>query len=59
VRDSHRWPGSSAAAGPRLLGGGTGLEATVVGEVGRWHRGPVVGRLGGWAADEDRWAGSR
>jgi hypothetical protein len=38
VCDSRQWLGSSAAAGPRLLGGGTSPEATVVGEVGRWRR---------------------
>jgi hypothetical protein len=31
VCDSHRWVGSSAVAGPSLLVGGTGPEATVVG----------------------------
>jgi hypothetical protein len=37
ARDSHRWSGSSAVAGPRLLGGGTSLEPMVVGEDERWR----------------------
>jgi hypothetical protein len=31
-------------AGPRLLGGDMGPEARVIGEAGRWRRGPVAER---------------
>jgi hypothetical protein len=43
VRNSRRWPGSSAVARLCLIGGGMGPEAMVVGEVEHWRR-------GGWAS---------
>jgi hypothetical protein len=60
ARDSRRWSGSSAAARPRLLGGGTSPEPMVVGEDERWRcRGRASGtsgrttRTGGRAAGKD------
>jgi hypothetical protein len=47
ARDSHRWSGSSAVAGPRLLGGGTSPEPMVVGEDESWRcRGRASGTSG-------------
>jgi hypothetical protein len=47
ARDSHWWLGSSAVAGPRLLGGGTSPEPMVVGEDEHWCcRGRASGTSG-------------
>jgi hypothetical protein len=58
TRDSRRWSGSSAAAGPRLLGGGTSPEPMVVGEDERWRcRGRASGTSGRTARTGGRAAG--
>jgi hypothetical protein len=58
ARDSHRWSGSSAAARPRLLGGGTSPEPMVVGEDEHWRcRGRASGTSGRTARTGGRAAG--
>jgi hypothetical protein len=58
AHDSRRWSGSSAAAGPRLLGGGTSPEPMVVGEDECWRcRGRASGTSGRTARTGGRAAG--